>query len=109
MVVAEIEGYPCPKIFEVSEKVEKDAQHKNQPHLRKGCFNSALIFCFSPRRIIVFSLVLTFPHPYHHSQEPRCVSVQKYRGREEDAFGFGGFTPLAYMYLEIKSCEVGED
>ena len=68
-----------------------------------------LLFFISPRRIIVSSLALTLPHPYHHRQQAKCVSVQKYLGREEYAFGFGGFIPLHYMHLEPKYCEVGED
>ena len=33
MVVAKIEGYPCTKIFEVSEKFDNAARHNNQPRL----------------------------------------------------------------------------
>ena len=97
------------QIFEVLGKGDEAVQHKNQSCLVEVVVSQIFSYVSC---LVVFLFTLWRSYSLVHiiivNSQDAFLSF-KSRGREEDAFGFGGFIPLPYMHIDPKSCEVVED
>ena len=94
------------QIFEVLEKGDEAVQHKNQSCLVEVVVSQIFSYVSC---LVVFLFTLWRSYSLVHiiivNSQDAFLSF-KSRGREEDAFGFGGFLSFSYVHFESESCKV---